>query len=118
AAVGTEVIVGTHPTLPTRGREPGGAGRRADRLPKEHAMTDPAAEPRGTATAAALAFIREIEAYHPEILFHQSGGCDGASPVCYPADDDIVGDRDVKLGEIGGVPVYISESPWTRLPIE
>jgi uncharacterized protein (DUF779 family) len=32
--------------------------------------------------------------------------------VCYPADDYIVGDRDVKLGEIGGVPVYISESQF------
>ncbi len=32
--------------------------------------------------------------------------------MCYPADDYIVGDRDVKLGEIGGVPVYISESQF------
>ena len=65
------------------------------------------------ATEAALELIREIQADHPEILFHQSGGCcDGSSPMCYPADDYIVGDRDVKLGEIGGVPVYISESQF------
>ena len=32
--------------------------------------------------------------------------------MCYPADDYIVGDRDVKLGEIGGVPVYFSESQF------
>ena len=70
-------------------------------------------EPRVLATDAALAFIREIQADHPDILFHQSGGCcDGSSPMCYPADDYIVGDRDVKLGEIGGVPVYISESQF------
>ncbi|WLR91405.1 DUF779 domain-containing protein [Shinella zoogloeoides] len=70
-------------------------------------------EPRVVATDAALAFIREIQADHPDILFHQSGGCcDGSSPMCYPADDYIVGDRDVKLGEIGGVPVYISESQF------
>ncbi|OQP87682.1 acetaldehyde dehydrogenase [Rhizobium rhizosphaerae] len=70
-------------------------------------------EPRVTATPAALALIEEIRRDHPQILFHQSGGCcDGSSPMCYPADDFIVGDRDVKLGEIGGVPVYISESQF------
>ena len=77
-------------------------------------MSDIPTEPRVVATEAALDFIREIQADHPEILFHQSGGCcDGSSPMCYPADDYIVGDRDVKLGEIGGVPVYISESQFS-----
>ena len=76
-------------------------------------MSDIMTEPRVVATDAALALIREIQADYPEILFHQSGGCcDGSSPMCYPADDYIVGDRDVKLGEIGGVPVYISESQF------
>ncbi len=70
-------------------------------------------EPRVLATDAALAFITEIQEDHPDILFHQSGGCcDGSSPMCYPADDYIVGDHDVKLGEIGGVPVYISASQF------
>ncbi|GLR53144.1 DUF779 domain-containing protein [Shinella yambaruensis] len=76
-------------------------------------MSEVSTQPRVVATDAALALIREIQADHPEILFHQSGGCcDGSSPMCYPADDYIVGDRDVKLGEIGGVPVYISESQF------
>ncbi len=70
-------------------------------------------EPRVLATDAALAFIKEIQQDHPDLLFHQSGGCcDGSSPMCYPADDYIVGDHDVKLGEIGGVPVYISASQF------
>lgn len=70
-------------------------------------------EPRVVATDAARDFIREIRLDHPDILFHQSGGCcDGSSPMCYPADDYIVGDRDVKLGEVDGVPVYISESQF------
>jgi len=70
-------------------------------------------EPRVTATDAALTFIAEIQADYPQILFHQSGGCcDGSSPMCYPADDFIVGDHDVKLGEIGGVPVFISASQF------
>ena len=76
-------------------------------------MSEAMTEPRVVATDAALALIREIQADFPKILFHQSGGCcDGSSPMCYPADDYIVGDRDVKLGEIGGVPVYISESQF------
>ncbi len=68
---------------------------------------------RVSATDAAKAFITEIKADHPEILFHQSGGCcDGSSPMCYPADDFKVGESDVKLGEIDGVPVYISASQF------
>ncbi len=65
------------------------------------------------ATDAAIDLIREIRRDYPDILFHQSGGCcDGLSPMCYPADDYIVGDNDVKLGEIDGVPVYISSSQY------
>ncbi|WP_119259214.1 DUF779 domain-containing protein [Shinella zoogloeoides] len=76
-------------------------------------MPEAITQPRVVATDAALALIREIQADYPDILFHQSGGCcDGSSPMCYPADDYIVGDRDVRLGEIGGVPVYISESQF------
>ena len=64
---------------------------------------------RVTATAAARDLIREIRADYPDILFHQSGGCcDGSSPMCFPADDFKVGSRDVRLGEVDGVPVYIS----------
>ncbi|HBK90396.1 MAG TPA: DUF779 domain-containing protein [Parvularcula sp.] len=61
------------------------------------------------ATKAALALIEEIRAEHPQILFHQSGGCcDGSSPMCYPASEFRIGESDVKLGEIAGVPFYIA----------
>lgn len=70
-------------------------------------------EPRVVATEAALAFLDEIRKDHPDVLFHQSGGCcDGSSPMCYPASDYRVGETDVKLGEIGGVPFYISGSQY------
>ncbi|MDK1387193.1 DUF779 domain-containing protein [Sinorhizobium sp. 8-89] len=76
-------------------------------------MTDEEKEPRVLATDAAIDLIREIRRDHPDILFHQSGGCcDGSSPMCYPAGDYIVGDNDVRLGEIDGVPVYISASQY------
>ena len=64
---------------------------------------------RVIATDAARAFIAEIRQDHPDILFHQSGGCcDGSSPMCYPSGEFRIGDGDVKLGEIDGVGVYIS----------
>ena len=77
-------------------------------------MADHADRPeRVVATPAAREFIAEIRADHPEILFHQSGGCcDGSSPMCYPAADFKVGARDVKLGDVDGVPVYISPSQF------
>lgn len=62
-----------------------------------------------SATQAALDLIRALQAEYGPIMFHQSGGCcDGSSPMCYPQGEFIVGDTDVKLGEIGGAPVYIS----------
>jgi len=65
------------------------------------------------ATLPALQLIERLRARHGPLLFHQSGGCcDGSSPMCYPQDDFIVGDRDVQLGEIGGAPFYISASQF------
>jgi len=69
--------------------------------------------PRVVATDAAQELIAEIRADHPEILFHQSGGCcDGSSPMCYPAAEFRVGASDVKLGEIAGAGVYIKRSQY------
>lgn len=69
--------------------------------------------PRVTATPAALELLAEIVGDHGPVLFHQSGGCcDGSSPMCYPQDDFKLGENDVKLGEIGDMPVYISGSQF------
>ncbi|MDE1893255.1 MAG: DUF779 domain-containing protein [Xanthomonadaceae bacterium] len=65
------------------------------------------------ATASAEALIERLRDQHGALLFHQSGGCcDGSSPMCYPQDDFIVGDRDVKLGEIAGAPFYMTPSQY------
>jgi uncharacterized protein (DUF779 family) len=64
-------------------------------------------------TDAAAAVLREIEAQHGPLLFHQSGGCcDGSSPMCYPRGEFKVGQRDVFLGEIGGTPFYIGAQQY------
>ena len=69
--------------------------------------------PRVTGTPAAIQLLRTLRRDHGDILFHQSGGCcDGSSPMCYRKDDYIVGDEDVRLGDIDGVPFYMSPSQF------
>ena len=66
-----------------------------------------------TATPKALDLIAEILADHGPVLFHQSSGCcDGSSPMCYPKGEFLIGNSDVKLGDIGGAPFYISGSQY------
>lgn len=77
-----------------------------------------------TATDAALEFLKQIQAEHGPVIFHQSGGCcDGSSPMCFANGEFIIADHDVKLGEIGGAPFYIGGKQYevwkhTRLIID
>src|ERR1700684_2563857 len=68
---------------------------------------------RVAATPAALELIAKLEAMHGPVMFHQSGGCcDGSSPMCYPRGEFRTGQSDVKLGEIGGAPFYMSAAQF------
>ncbi|MFD4182176.1 DUF779 domain-containing protein [Rhodococcus sp. NPDC058514] len=50
-------------------------------------------------TAAAMDLLRRLRGAHGPLMMHQSGGCcDGSAPMCYPAGEFIVGDRDVLVG--------------------
>jgi uncharacterized protein (DUF779 family) len=72
------------------------------------ASSEPQAVSRVDITAEAAAVLRRLQAEHGPLLFHQSGGCcDGSSPMCYPAREFRIGQRDVLLGEIEHTPVYI-----------
>ena len=65
------------------------------------------------ATDTALALIQDLQGRYGDLMFHQSGGCcDGSAPMCFPLGEFIVGDNDVRLGDIGGVPFYMSESQF------
>jgi uncharacterized protein (DUF779 family) len=71
------------------------------------------AVPRVLATDAALDLIARLKTKHGPLMFHQSGGCcDGSSPMCYPAGELLIGDSDVRLGEIGGCPFYMSAAQF------
>ena len=65
-----------------------------------------------SATPLALELIEDLKKTHgDDLLFHQSGGCcDGSAPMCYPAKEYLVADRDVLIGTIGDIPFYISET--------
>jgi uncharacterized protein len=63
---------------------------------------------RVTATPEAETLLRELAAEHGPLMLHQSGGCcDGSAPMCYPRHEFRVGQRDVYLGLVAGVPMYI-----------
>ncbi len=69
--------------------------------------------PRVLATDAALDLIARLKTKHGPLMFHQSGGCcDGSSPMCYPEGELLVGDGDVRLGDIGGCPFYMSAAQF------
>lgn len=63
---------------------------------------------RVAVTAGAEAMLKKLEGLHGPLVFHQSGGCcDGSSPMCFPRGEFRIGQRDVYLGTIAGVPFYI-----------
>jgi uncharacterized protein (DUF779 family) len=68
---------------------------------------------RVLATEATLKLIDDLKSAHGPLMFHQSGGCcDGSAPMCFALGEFRIGQSDVKLGEIGGCPFYMSESQF------
>ncbi|PIC79831.1 acetaldehyde dehydrogenase [Sporosarcina sp. P18a] len=68
---------------------------------------------RVVATEEALALIEWLKDKHGPLMFHQSGGCcDGSSPMCYEDGDLIIGNQDILLGHIGGMPFYMMKSQF------
>lgn len=68
---------------------------------------------RVSATQAALDLIDVLQAEHGRLMFHQSSGCcDGSAPMCFPEGEFLLGSADVKLGDVGGAPFYMSESQF------
>jgi uncharacterized protein (DUF779 family) len=79
---------------------------------------------RVEATPLAREWLAKLKIQHGPLMIHQSGGCcDGSSPMCYPIGEFKVGQSDVYLGDIEGVPVYIGDAQFeywrhTRLLID
>ena len=65
--------------------------------------------PQVLVTPAAEALIGKLQTRHGPLIFHQSGGCcDGSSPMCLEQGDLLIGDNDHQLGEVAGVPFFMS----------
>ncbi|HVI49763.1 MAG TPA: DUF779 domain-containing protein [Candidatus Sulfotelmatobacter sp.] len=63
---------------------------------------------RVTATPSAIELIRKLVRMHGPVMFHQSGGCcDGSAPMCFRQGEFRIGENDVLLGAIDGMPFYI-----------
>jgi uncharacterized protein (DUF779 family) len=70
---------------------------------------------RVSATDAALGAIEALTLAHGKVVFFQSGGCcDGSSPICLPEGELPLSPHDLKLGEVGGAPVYIDDDLYER----
>ena len=69
-----------------------------------------------SATLSAKKLLNELKEVHGEdLLFHQSGGCcDGSAPMCFKEGEFPLGDNDIKLGEIGGVPFYMNGDQYEK----
>ena len=75
-------------------------------------MNEPLAVRVDCAPAAAK-LIEELRAQHGELLFHQSGGCcDGSSPMCFPRNEFKIGERDVLLGAVCGMPFFMGSDQF------
>lgn len=60
-------------------------------------------------TPRAAEFVRQLSIEHGPLIFHQSGGCcDGSSPMLLTKDEFFIDDNDIQLGEVAGVPFYMS----------
>ena len=76
--------------------------------------------PRVTATPAALDLVERLRAEHGPLVIRYvppTGCCDGSSPMCLRQSDLPPGPHDVRLGELGGVPVVIDaeqDARWSR----
>lgn len=68
---------------------------------------------RVIATDDCIAAVKALKAREGDLLFHQSGGCcDGSTPMCFTTKEFLVGPNDILLGDIAGVPFYITESQY------
>jgi uncharacterized protein len=76
-------------------------------------MTGPVADPAVVATPAALEAIARLTEKSGPVMFFQSGGCcDGSLPMCFAEGEFLVGDHDVLLGHVGGMPFYIDHRQY------
>lgn len=69
--------------------------------------------PRVLISPAAEQVVRQLQLQYGHLLFHQSGGCcDGSAPMCFEMGDFLVGEADIKLGDIADCPFYMNKDQF------
>ena len=64
-------------------------------------------------TPEAMEVIDQLRDTHGPLMFHQSGGCcDGSAPMCMQAGELMLDDNDFYLGDVHGVPFYMSKDQF------
>jgi len=64
-------------------------------------------------TDSALELVRQLQAKHGKLIFHQSGGCcDGSSPMIIPEEDMYLDDSDILLGQLAGINYYMNHEQF------
>ena len=71
---------------------------------------------RVVASPEALALLERLKARHGEVMFYQSHGCcDGSTPMCLRVGEMALGQADVHLGTVGGVPFWVGRTQFEYL---
>ena len=67
-------------------------------------------------TLSAKKLLSESKRFMEMIFYfiNLGGCCDGSAPMCYPAKEYMVGNSDVKLGEVDGTPFYMNEDQYEK----
>ncbi|MGY0392226.1 DUF779 domain-containing protein [Bizionia sp. KMM 8389] len=64
-------------------------------------------------TNEATEVVKQLQAKHGPLIFHQSGGCcDGSAPMIFEKDDMYLDDSDVHLGNVAGVDFYMNRDQF------
>lgn len=64
-------------------------------------------------TEKATEIVKQLQAKHGDLIFHQSGGCcDGSAPMIFEKDDMYLDESDIFLGEIADVPFYMNQDQF------
>ena len=64
-------------------------------------------------TEKATEVVKQLQAKHGDLIFHQSGGCcDGSAPMIFEKEDMYLDESDIHLGEIAGVPFYMNQDQF------